>query len=1073
VDFDTTDPADTEGLLDEVLASFLEAEEAGQSPDRQELLRQHPALRAPLSRFFAEHDRLSFLAQPLRGAVRAATVGLEGRRIGHYQVLEPIGWGGMGVVYKAVQESPGRLVALKVMRSGRLASPRERQRFENEAAAEARLDHPNIVPVYEVGEYEGHPYFSMKLLEGGSLDQYLLRGAAEAVPRLPVRQAVALVATVARAVHHAHQRGILHRDLKPSNVLLDGAGLPYVADFGLARHLEADSSLTDTGAILGTPGYMAPEQAVGHKDLVTVAADVYGLGAILYALLTGRAPFQGGSALDVLARVRQQEPEAPSRKNPRVDRDLEAVCLKCLEKEPAVRYASAEALAEDLGRWLAGEPTHARPVGKMVRAWRWCRRKKALAGLLAASLLLIIGAVAALSMGLVAVSQSRAEAEARAATLRRQLYPADIARAYYHFQRGQAEELAALLARYVPAPGQEDIRGFEWYLLRQPAHTMPREQLCYRGHRGEVMCAVFAPGGREVVSGDTEGEIHCWDPATGACRRVLRGHQEDVNGLDFSPDGRTLASGGEDGTVRLWDFATGEQTARLSGCQGEVEGVSFSADGRRIVSPGSNGLVCVWNEAGRSLELQWLAHKDRIYTAVFSPDGRTIATASGDAHCKVWDADSAALLLDMDLRFSAFDVCFSPDGTRLATADGNGMVRLWDAKTGSLLHNRARHDSAARAVAFSHDGKRLASVGDDQVLHLWIAGQGLPQSRTKAHGHTITSVAFSPDGKTLVTVSRDHTVRVWDTSSIVGRALPFLAGHKDVQATLNIHAALSSDGRLLALWAPPGWLTLYDWQQWRAVASMGGLDGGVALSPDGQAVVALSNGARTINRFRLRREGRSSSLALEWRYSADAEIFQSLTFSSDGAWLAAATGGGLLLWARDSQAPTVLSRKSGQTSALASGSRRLAAAFGRSLQLLDLQDLRWDGDPLELEADVLTLAYSRDDQLLAAGCTDGRIVLMDPQAMTVQGTLVGHRHRVTSLAFAADGRTLVSGSTDGTVRLWHVATRQELFTLEDRLGTPINSVTFTPDGTTLITAGDPAGDFSNVMFWSAPRDEGR
>jgi WD40 repeat protein/tRNA A-37 threonylcarbamoyl transferase component Bud32 len=1117
VDFDKDHPSDAEGLLDEIIASYLEAEEGGLPPDRQELLDSHPDLRAPLARFFAEHDRMAFLAQPLRGAVRAGCPGFEGRRVGNYQVLEPIGWGGMGVVYKARQENPGRLVALKMIRAGRLASPQEMQRFRNEAAAEARLDHPNIVPIYEVGEHEGHHYFSMKLLEGGNLSQYLRGGAAGNARLLPLRQAVGLVATVARAVHHAHQRGILHRDLKPSNVLLDGAGVPFVADFGLARQVEGDSTLTETGVILGTPGYMAPEQAAARKELVTVAADVYGLGAILYALLTGQAPFQGGSALDVLTRVRQQEPEPPSRQNPRVDRDLEAVCLKCLEKEPGARYGSAEALAEELQRWLAGEPTQARPVGKLAQAWRWCRRRKALAGLVAALVLAVLGAVASLTVGLVAASRARVTAEAHAAALRRQLYPADMARAFRHFQQGEPEELKAVLARYVPEPGQEDLRGFEWYLLRNLAQALARERFCYRGHRGEVMCAIFAPGGKEVVSGDEDGEIHCWDAATGACRRVLRGHREDVNGLDFSPDGLTLVSGGEDGAVRLWDYATGRPTALLLGppgqtdqiqlrvlagqsvasgatltlasgmsqlihlarlmdaAQGEVESVCYSRDGRRIVSAGSNGSVSVWDVASRVLKRKWVAHSDRVYTAVFSRDGRRIATASVDHHCRLWDSDSGAMLLDRDLQAGVFDVCFAPDGAVLATVDGSGTVGLWDGKSTHSWAALARHGAVPRAVAFSPDGQRLASVGDDRVLRLWTAGQPLTLSGGKAHGHTISSVAFSPDGKKLVTGSRDHTVRVWDEPAWLPRAIPHSRlGHSDV------HVALSADARLLVAWQPKIGLTLYDRVGQEIISRMAfeaDMGGAVALSPDCQAAAVsgwhLTRQEQVIKRFSLQSEEGRRRWAVQGEHFLPGRVHVNLTFTPDGAWLAAVASEALQLWSGDSPVPIVIPRRPwGSTDLITSSpdSQRLAVASARTVQFFDLPHLTWDAAALELQTDVQSLAYSPDSQLLAAGCADGSIAMIDHEARIVQGTLLGHREGVATMAFAPDGRTLVSGSSDGTVRLWNVPTRQELFTLEDRFGRTIRSVVFTPDGSTLITSGAPTLAIQSLMFWHAPRD---
>jgi hypothetical protein len=290
-----------------------------------------------------------------------------------YEVLGELGRGGMGVVFKARQTTLNRVVALKMILAGQLASTADVQRFRTEAEAAAQLDHPHIVPIHEVGEQNGQPYFSMKLVEGTSLSEHLPRLARE--PRAAAR----LLATIARAIHHAHQRGIIHRDLKPANILVDAGGEPHVTDFGLARRLEGGSSLTQTGAIVGTPSYMAPEQAAGKKGLTTVA-DVYSLGAILYELLTGQPPFRAETPLDTVLQVLEREPERPRVINPRVDADLELVCLKCLAKDPQHRYGSAEALAADLERWLAGEPLSVRPPSPVSLLRFWLRQNFGAAG---------------------------------------------------------------------------------------------------------------------------------------------------------------------------------------------------------------------------------------------------------------------------------------------------------------------------------------------------------------------------------------------------------------------------------------------------------------------------------------------------------------------------------------------------------------------------------------------------------------------------------------------------------------------------------------------------------------------
>jgi serine/threonine-protein kinase len=456
MDDQVNDALEREKRLDDLATAYLKAQEAGQAPDRQALLASHPELAAELREFFADQDRLERMTAPLRPLL--ISTGVDGsstpfptqtvaeaapllppppRSFGGYTILAALGQGGMGVVWKARQKRPDRLVALKMFRVCDLASTSDVQRFRNEAEVIAQLDHPHILPVYDVGEYEGVHYFSMKLVEGGSLAAHLDSYRADP------REAARMVATIARAVYYAHQRGILHRDLKPSNILLDGDRQPHVSDFGLAKRVESDDSLTQTGAIVGTPSYMAPEQTSGRKGAVTTATDVYGLGAVLYALLTGRPPFRGETVLETLEQVRDREPEPPGKSNPRMDRELEAICLKCLNKDPGRRYASAEALAEDLERWLRGEPVAARPAGWAERLARWMRRHRLAVGA-AVCLLLALTAVAG-SIGWVARDRAarRAEAEHRRAEAERVVTAAWEESLSWQEQRRSPEALSA------------------------------------------------------------------------------------------------------------------------------------------------------------------------------------------------------------------------------------------------------------------------------------------------------------------------------------------------------------------------------------------------------------------------------------------------------------------------------------------------------------------------------------------------------------------------------------------------------------------------------------------------------
>jgi serine/threonine protein kinase len=394
--------ADRESSLDEILTAYLESVEAGSEPDRTELLARYPEWAEALGKFFADQDRFASFFRPVHAATtlctaiahqgeapaQLASMPVPGTRFGDYELLEEIGRGGMGVVFKARQVSLSRTVALKMILAGHLAGPADIQRFRLEAESAAQLDHPNIVPIHEVGAEKGVHYYTMKLVEGDNLSTWKHSRATAASAEIHV---ALLLATVADAVHHAHQRGVLHRDLKPANILLDPEGQPHVADFGLAKRLwqtGGASAATPSGATIGTPSYMSPEQALG-SNRATTAADVYSLGCILYELLTSHPPFRAETPLATLLEVLERSPQKPSELRSGLNRDLETICLMCLEKEPTRRYVSAGELADELRRFASGEPIEARPASQLERMNRWCRKQPLLAATLAA--LIVVG----------------------------------------------------------------------------------------------------------------------------------------------------------------------------------------------------------------------------------------------------------------------------------------------------------------------------------------------------------------------------------------------------------------------------------------------------------------------------------------------------------------------------------------------------------------------------------------------------------------------------------------------------------------------------------------------------------
>ena len=519
-----------------------------------------------------------------------------------YEILRELGRGGMGVVYQARHRKLNRLVALKMILAGSHAGEADLARFQTEAEAIARLQHPNIVQVHEVGEHEGKPFFSLEFCAGGSLEKKL-----NGTP-LPAREAAALVETLAQAMQAAHEQHVIHRDLKPANVLLAEDGTPKITDFGLAKKLD-EAGQTQSGAIMGTPSYMAPEQAGGKSKEIGPHTDVYALGAILYEMLTGRPPFRAATSLDTILQVVSDEPVPPRQLQPKTPRDLETICLKCLQKEPHKRYVSAQALAKDLRRFQNGESVQARPVGRVKRGYRWCRWNPLGAALLAA---LLLGTALATGLAVWALGErSRAalEKEEKDRQLTRAewtLYGSQLALAEAAWNDNQADLAWDYLNRT-----RQDYRGWEYrYLSTQ----FLKDQRVLKGHTAGVFAETFSPDGKHLVSAANDGTMRLWEANTGQEVRALKGHTKQVSAhggyyannssdrgwvlftidVAFSPDGKRLAAG-LSRTVHVWSADTGQEVRVLQGHTGRVTAVAFSPDGKRIASASEDKTVRLWD----------------------------------------------------------------------------------------------------------------------------------------------------------------------------------------------------------------------------------------------------------------------------------------------------------------------------------------------------------------------------------------------------------------------------------------------------------------------------------------------
>ncbi|MBI4658458.1 MAG: serine/threonine protein kinase [Verrucomicrobia bacterium] len=712
------------------------------------------------------------------------------RRFGDYELFEQIARGGMGVVYKARQVKLNRTVALKMILSGQFASKQEVLRFRSEAEAAANLRHPNIVAIYETGECEAQHYFSMEYVQGRNLAEIVRDGP------LPAQRAARYAQIIAEAIHYAHQQGTLHRDLKPSNVLIDADDQPRITDFGLAKRVRGDFGLTVTGQVLGSPNFMPPEQTGARHAKVGPPSDVYGIGAILYHLLTGRPPFQAEAIEDVLLQLREKEPVAPRLLNPSVPRDLETICLKCLEKEPGKRYPTAHALAEELGRFLRDEPILARPATRFERGWRWCRRKPVIASLAAATAALVL--VVAIGSPIAAFRISRS-----AQLLRQNLYVADMNVAQQALEENDLGRVFDLLQKHIPKPSEEDLRGFEWCYLWKRCEGDQISTI--HAHDVGVSCLAYSPDGTRLASGGLYEDmtVKIWDVATKKLLTTLPMFDQGLyrNSLAFSPDGRFLALAMGKGKVGLWNLQAQSKIGDFNGQMENLAFMTFSTQGDLLAAGTRNGRVRLVDVQTRREIDTFQAHTLSVSAMAFSPDGRKLVTGSMDQLIQVRDiAARTNLATYKGHRNEIWQIAFAPDGRAFASASKDGTVRFWKAEPET---EESVGPYLGSPLGFSADSLHLITESTNRTIHIWDmvsrretgslqlsnAAQPLPMAMTS----TISHRTISDDKKLLTVGLTNGFVQLWNLQT--GQLIETLPGDLTPRKTF----AFSRDGRFLAV----------------------------------------------------------------------------------------------------------------------------------------------------------------------------------------------------------------------------------------------------------------------------------
>jgi WD40 repeat protein len=1073
-----SDPSSPRDPLDELAKEFTARYRRGEQPSVSEYAEKFPDL---ASRIGALFPALVVMEQARFGAgvttgpfqSRAGEGNLLPEHLGDYRLLREIGRGGMGVVYEAVQESLGRHVALKILPFHRLMGPAHLERFRREARAAAQLHHTNIVPVFGVGEAEGVHYYAMQFIQGHSLDAALdevrrLRvcksgaeaeengsrakpGSADTHSELASQtqsqycRSVAQVGVqVAEALAYAHKQGILHRDIKPSNLLLDTRGMVWINDFGLAK-AEGSEDLTHTGDIVGTVRYMAPERFEGQADS---CSDVYSIGITLYEMLTLRPAFADADRARLVERVRQEEPPRPRALDPHIPRDLETIVRKAMAKEPANRYPSAGALAEDLRRFLNSEPIQARPVRQLERLWRWSKRKPVIASLAGAVFILSCAVAVVASVGYLQTQQALI-------SLQRLYYAERMGHMQPLWESHNILGLQDLLAE----TGSYPAHGFEWYYWQRLSHL---EHVSLLGHKGGVTAVAFAPDSQRLVTGGNDCTGRIWDATSGQELLCLQGHRSNVTGVAFAPHGRWLVTSSTDGTARLWEATSGRQLRILQDQKAcPIWAVAVTHDGMHVVTGNDDGTACVWDTASGEKLLTLKKNPGPVWALAATPDGRRLVTVSQDQGgrtiTRLWDVETAQDRL-IGHSAEAHSVAISAEG-QLILKDEDTHLKLWEAASGQCLGTPLYESMGTiRSVALSADGKRAMAGFWDGTAKLWDTVSRREILTLKGHRNWVVCVAVSPDGQRLATASLDGTARVWDISS--GRGTRTFRGHSGPVNSV----AVTPDGHRIVTGSKDGTVKIWDLQKEQEPLTLKGHTGAVgavAVTPNGQQIVTGS-GDHTARIW-----DAQSGHELQ-KLEGHTGVITSVAVTPDGKCVVTGSADGTARFWDIGSGRELRAWNAGQVYSVAvtpDGERLVTGTADGMVRFWDAASgrelLSFQGHPMNVE---FLVPFSDNRRLVTSGL-DGTAAVWDTANGRELLRLKGHTGAIRRVALTLESQRIVTGGSDGTARIWDTFSGRELLILKGHNG-PVRSVAVTPDGK--IISG---GEDGTVKIWEAASPE--